>query len=48
MLPEFAGVAAHYSYAPYWEYSCEHALCNAHILRELLFVVERTGQMSIF
>jgi transposase len=44
VLPHFAGVAVHDCYASYWEYGCGHALCNAHLLRELLFVVERYGQ----
>jgi transposase len=44
VLPEFAGIAVHDAYAPYWRYGCEHALCNAHLLRELLFVAERGEQ----
>lgn len=44
VLPGFAGIAVHDSYAPYWEYNCEHALCNAHILRELIAEQERSGQ----
>lgn len=41
VLPAFGGVAVHDSYAPYWEYPCQHALCNAHILRELIALQER-------
>lgn len=44
VLPNFKGVAVHDAYAAYWEYECEHALCNAHLLRELLFLVERGQQ----
>jgi transposase len=44
VLPDFAGIAVHDGYSSYWTYGCAHALCNAHVLRELLFVVERTGQ----
>ena len=44
VLPDFAGVAVHDGYASYWEYACAHALCNAHILRELQFLIERQQQ----
>jgi transposase len=44
VLPGFAGIAVHDSYAPYWQYGCTHALCNAHILRELVGVSERGAQ----
>lgn len=44
VLPGFAGTAIHDGYAPYWKYECLHALCNAHILRELQFVFERSQQ----
>jgi transposase len=44
VLPEFGGIAVHDSYASYWEYSCAHALCCAHILRELIAEEERSGQ----
>ncbi len=43
-MPDFAGVAVHDAYAAYWPYGCEHALCNVHLLRELLFLVERYQQ----
>ena len=44
VLPDFRGIAVHDGYAAYWAYECEHALCNAHLLRELLFLVERHQQ----
>lgn len=44
ILPGFKGVAVHDGWRPYAGYECEHALCNAHHLRELVFVVESTQQ----
>lgn len=45
LLPHFKGTSVHDSWASYWAYSqCSHALCNAHILRELTFVAEQLGQ----
>lgn len=44
ILPQFAGVAVHDAWQPYWKYDCEHALCNAHHLRELTAVAEQFGQ----
>jgi len=44
ILPRFAGVAVHDGWAPYKDYACTHALCNAHHLRELVFLAETTGQ----
>jgi transposase len=44
ILPEFEGIAVHDCWAAYWVYECVHALCNAHVLRELIGVVEGTGQ----
>jgi transposase len=50
VLPEFAGIALHDAYAAYWRYGCKHALCNAHLLRELLFLAEQgqgwAGEMA--
>jgi transposase len=43
VLPEFAGVAVHDAWAPYDTYSrLTHALCNAHVLRELQAVTDTT------
>lgn len=45
VLPHFKGVAVHDGYATYQSYNgCEHALCNAHHLRELTFIHEQFGQ----
>ncbi len=44
ILPGFTGIAVHDGWRPYAYYDCEHALCNAHHLRELVFVLESTGQ----
>jgi transposase len=35
VLGGFAGVAVHDGWAPYWRYDVTHALCGAHLLREL-------------
>lgn len=44
VLPTFGGVAMHDGWSPYFQYRCEHALCNAHHLRELQAAAEREGQ----
>jgi len=44
ILSDFKGVAVHDCLASYWNYPCIHALCNAHLLRELIFIGETTGQ----
>lgn len=40
VLPDFHGIAVHDCWTPYWAYSVTHALCNAHLLRELTGVLE--------
>ena len=44
ILNDFKGTAVHDCLASYWKYSCVHSLCNAHLLRELVFIDETTGQ----
>ena len=44
ILPAFRGVAVHDGWASYREYACTHALCNAHHLRELIYLEETTQQ----
>ncbi|MBC3921170.1 IS66 family transposase [Undibacterium sp. CY18W] len=44
ILPVFAGVAVHDGWKPYAHYTCLHSLCNAHHLRELIFIEETTKQ----
>ena len=44
ILPEFLGRAIHDAWSPYAAYRCAHGLCNAHHLRELVYLFEREGQ----
>jgi len=44
ILPEFGGVAVHDSWKPYYQYGFQHALCNAHHLRELTGILEQDKQ----
>lgn len=44
ILPEFDGVAVHDFWKPYLSYDCQHALCNAHLIRELEFFSQTTRQ----
>lgn len=44
ILPHFKGVSVHDGLKSYAQYKCLHALCNAHHLRELIFINERYAQ----
>jgi len=45
ILPHFSGVLCHDHWKPYYQYTtCDHALCNAHHLRELERAWEKDNQ----
>jgi len=53
VLPEFKGILCHDHWKPYYTYDCQHALCNAHHLRELTYAYEQekmqwAKQMIVF
>jgi transposase len=43
ILPQFRGILVHDHLKAYFQYGNEHALCNAHHLRELQAVIDSTG-----
>jgi len=45
VLPHFTGILCHDHWKPYFRYSCVHALCNAHHLRELEWCVDFEQQV---
>jgi transposase len=45
VLPNFRGVLCHDHWKPYFIYTCAHALCNAHHLRELTWAHEQAKQL---
>lgn len=44
ILPRFRGTMIHDFWAPYFRYPSHHALCNAHLLRELTGITENYRQ----
>lgn len=40
VIPDYKGVLCHDHWKPYLSFKCVHALCNAHHLRELQWVIE--------
>lgn len=44
ILPAFSGTSVHDALPSYLSYACAHALCNAHLLRELTALYEQTAQ----
>jgi transposase len=47
VLPEFKGIALHDCWMPYWRYGgIQHALCCAHLLRELTGVIENQPKQT--
>ncbi|MGH2770513.1 MAG: IS66 family transposase [Actinomycetota bacterium] len=46
VLPGFRGVAMHDRWAPYWANGCTHAVCGAHLLRDLAGMAEIPSQTS--
>jgi len=45
ILPEFKNRLVHDCWKTYFDLACMHALCNAHILRELVFIHEECNQV---
>jgi transposase len=44
MIEGYTGRAIHDGWASYFDFDCRHGLCNAHHLRELVFVKEELNQ----
>jgi transposase len=45
ILPQYAGRAIHDRLSSYDDYSCQHSVCGAHLLRDCLWVAEREKQL---
>jgi len=45
LLQQFRGTLVHDGWMPYKALECQHALCNAHHLRELTYLFEEQGQV---
>lgn len=43
ILPHYAGISIHDGWGSYFRYSCEHAICNVHLVRDLTFLAEEQG-----
>lgn len=43
ILPEYSGRSMHDFWQGYLKLLCDHAFCNAHLLRELIFIDEQLG-----
>jgi len=46
VLPGYSGVLVHDRWSSYWNYACTHALCGAHLCRDLTAVAEIASQAS--
>ena len=44
ILPAYRGCAVHDFWESYLDYDCDHAFCNGHLLRELIFLWEEQDQ----
>lgn len=44
IMPKFKGIMCHDHWKSYYRYDCQHALCNAHHLRELKWSFEEDSQ----
>ncbi len=44
ILADFQGVSVHDGWRSYWQFLCQHALCNVHHLRDLTFLYEERQQ----
>ena len=44
ILLNYTGTLVHDCWAPYWSLNCDHSLCGAHLLRELIFQKETSTQ----
>jgi transposase len=40
ILPQFSGISIHDGWGSYFLYDCQHATCNVHLLRDLVFLAE--------
>ncbi|MCX7121599.1 MAG: IS66 family transposase [Gammaproteobacteria bacterium] len=45
ILPNFTGTLVHDHWKPYYTYSCLHALCNSHHIRELEYAAAEDNQV---